>query len=730
MYKSFTHRFATAVVVAAVLTGGLTGCQGPSSASKELAGQVEIRRTAYGVPHILAETEEAAAFGLAYCQAQDHLLNIMRSILRARGELTLHFGPGEEDNNLESDFWNRQYRVRARAEETYDRLDPDFRSMLQGFAAGLNYYVDLHREEVPDWVPEVSGTDIAAHGLTGVMRFAFNRGRVVESFLARQSPQTTESGGSGDSDVAGSNMWAFAPSRTTSGAAILMGNPHQPWSQVATYYEAHLTVPGKLNFYGSTFVGRPVLTTGFNDNLGWSHTVNYPDLEEIYELDRDPGASDHYLLDGVTRAMTRDKVTITSKTDAGTRVESRDFWHTDEGPVIHMTPEKVYVLKSAVYNEFRFYQQWLRLAQAQNFQEFRRALEIQAIPMFNLVYADREGNIFYLWNGTVPDLPHASHRDEAVPARSRGDMWTHFHPVDELPQLHNPTGGYVQNSNDPPYFTNLHEPLDIDSYPGHFPRHRLGLRTQHSLELIHNERKLRLEDVRDMKFSPRMLLADRVKDDLIKAVRAANPSSAAGAAAELLEQWDNTVTRESRGSVLFKVWWQAYSRPVGGETPALFAVEWSPQEPTTTPRGLADPERAVAAWVAAIEETESRYGTWEVSWGDVHRVRRGEVDLPVAGCSGRLGCFRVLSFRRDEDGKEVVRGGDSWVFTVEFGETPRAYSVVGYSQSASEASPHFSDQASVFAANEMKAVAFTEEEIEAQLLESYHPGQEATRGLD
>ena len=83
----------------------------------------------------------------------------------------------------------------------------------------------------------------------------------------------------------GSNMWAFAPSRSQSGRAILMGNPHQPWAPVSTYYEAHMIVPGKLNFYGSTFIGRPILTSGWNEHLGWSHTVNYPDLEEIYELD-------------------------------------------------------------------------------------------------------------------------------------------------------------------------------------------------------------------------------------------------------------------------------------------------------------------------------------------------------------------------------------------------------------------------------------------------------------
>lgn len=144
----------------------------------------------------------------------------------------------------------------------------------------------------------------------------------------------------------------------------------------------------------------------------------------------------------------------------------------------------------------------------------------------------------------------------------------------------------------------------------------------------------------------------------------------------------------------------------------------------TTPLGLADPARAVAAFEEALKETTEKFGSWDVAWGDVHRVRTGEVDLPVGGCSGRLGCFRVLGFREDSDGKLVVRGGDSWIFAVEFGEIPKAYTVVGYSQSEVEGSPHFSDQAILYAGNQMKRVAFTEEEIEGELTRRYRPGAE------
>ncbi len=680
-----------------------------------LANQVEIRRTEYGVPHIKGETLEAVAFGLAWCQAEDHAVTIMEHMLRARGEISGHAGESE----LESDFRNRQFRVRARAIETYHKLSPDFRSMLEGYAAGFSYYVDRHRAELPDWVQPITPHDVAAHGLTGVARFAFNRGKIVEKMIKNLEAGETVAKAFDDREGhMGSNMWAFSPDRTKSGKAILMGNPHQAWSKVATYYEAHLTVPGKLNFYGSTFIGRPVLTTGFNEHLGWTHTVNYPDLEEIYELTIDPSRPDHYLFDGGSVPMQRDDVTIHFKKDDGVAEETRTYWHSPLGPIVYRTNTHAYALKSVAYDEFRFYEQWLHLAQCTTYDEFRSVLDVRAIPMFNIAYADREGNIYYLWNGSIPDIPHKKMGAEPVAASSSADIWTRVHPIAELPQLLNPKGGYVQNCNSPPYFTNLHEPLARNAFPNHFPDNRLSLRTQHSLDIVHNKKKFSLEEVRDSKFSPGMLLADRVKVDLINVVKKTKPNEETREALAVLKDWDNTTRAESRGSVLFKSWWAKYSK----DNDELYELSWDEKKPTSTPHGIGNTERAVSAFAEAIAETTKKHGDVAVVWGDVHRVRRGDVDLPVSGGSGLMGCFRALKFKEADDGKLIVNSGDSWIFTVEFGKSPRAYSVVGYSQTSNEDSPHFNDQTVLYANNQMKQVAFTETEIANQLLRSYRPG--------
>jgi acyl-homoserine-lactone acylase len=685
-----------------------------------LAKQVQIRRTQFGVPHIEGETLEAAAFGFAYCQAEDHLDNILRGILGVRSQLAATFGPGDNDKNVTADFFNYQFRVYPRAVETYHKLDPDYRAMLEGFAAGLNFYVARHHDQAPAWAPIVTGHDLAAYGIAGVMRFAFNRNDILKDFLKSQGVKTAQQDDGVDDSVIGSNMWAFAPTRSQSGHAMLMGNPHQHWQPVSTYYEAHMIVPGRMNFYGSTFIGRPILTSGWNEHLGWSHTVNAPDLEEIYELDLDPAAADHYLFDGGSVPLKRDDVKVVVKDSDNNSTQQRTFWHSPIGPVVLRTPTKIYVLRNASYDNYRAYEQWLRMSQATNLDEFRKTVEMNLLPMFNICYADSVGNIFYIWNGTVPNLPHPAHKATAVHATRTSDIWTKFHSTDELPQLLNPLGGYVQNCNSPPYLTNLQALLDPARYPAHFSPNDLSLRTQHSLRLVNNDKKLSLEDVCTLKHSPLMLLAERVKDDLIAALRSEPSTPQLAAAIQALESWNNTVAAASRGGTLFANWWERYYEKGVGK----FAVPWNAAEPMTTPRGLADRERALSKFHAALADINALYGRPDVTWGEVHRIRKGSVDLPVSGGPGLMGCFRVLEFKADHDGKLAANSGDSFVFAVEFSQPPRAFTNVAYSQSDVPTSPHFNDQASLFSENRLKPAAFTDAEITAQLLKTYRPGEE------
>jgi len=206
-------------------------------------------------------------------------------------------------------------------------------------------------------------------------------------------------------------------------------------------------------------------------------------------------------------------------------------------------------------------------------------------------------------------------------------------------------------------------------------------------------------------------------------------------ALRLLEAWDNTASADARGAVLFVEWWERYMSEVGRARPtpesagfpaaadALFRVPWSVDEPVTTPRGLGSPRRAVKAFHEALEATRKEWGGWDVAWGDVHRARLGDLDLPASGCDGILGCFRVLWFTTDEDGKRRIRGGDGWVSAVEFTDPPRAYTILAYGQSSREESAHHTDQLEMFLEGRMKPIAFTEEDVEARAVRTYRPGE-------
>jgi acyl-homoserine-lactone acylase len=681
--------------------------------------RVEIRRTSYGVPHILAQDLGALGYGLAWVQLEDYGTKVVVNFIRSRGELARYFGR----DSIESDYlfkWTHQ-----QMQETYHRLHADTRELFEGFAAGVNRYVELHPDEFAEWrLPRFTARDVAALWVDETVGPAAGR------FLRAQARRRAAA----DSLAllgAGSNAWAFAPSRTKSRRAILLRNPHLNWR--AGYYEVHVTVPGVINFYGDFRIGYPLyFNGGFNEHLGWATTNNNPDLEEVYALEVDPRHPDRVLFDGASLPVTRVPITVYWKNGPGLSSETREEWETPLGPVADRGEGKVYVLRSPGWGEYRKAEQFLRMMQASSLEEWKAAMRMKAHTESNHTYADREGNVFYVWNAAIPRRPDdASGADTAaVPAAGTADMWTVITPWDSLPQLLNPRGGYLQNANDPFHFTNLSAVIDSAAFPPYFPRPDVRLRSQHSLDLVHGREKVSLEDVLRLKMSYRMLAAERFKDDLLEAVRATAPGGDTARAVAVLEAWDNTVAPESRGGVLFEAWFRRYvaadsgdARPFRERWRTIWARPWSAAEPVSTPDGIADPERAVRLFGWAVEETKERFGALDVAWGEVHRVRLGDLDLPVGGCSGFLGCFRVLWFDDQEDGKRAVAGGDGWVVAVEFGrDGPRAYSVLAYGESGRPESPHHTDQAEMFVRGEFKRVAFTEEEIAANLVRRYRPG--------
>jgi acyl-homoserine-lactone acylase len=694
----------------------------------DLAAQVTIRRDTFGVPHILAPTEEAAAFGLGYACAEDHALLLGRLFLISRGEEAAYFG----EKYADSDFQTHQFHIFQGAETGYAQLAPWVQRIFDGYAGGFNRFIAQHREQLPEWVKPVTGIDVLARGRHVLLMGFFTDLHKIDQIGKHASPATAIDA---QALARGSNMWAIGKARSASGNALLMGNPHQPWEGAGIFYESHATVPGKLNISGCSLVGSPNITIGFNENLGWSHTVNLHETD-IYELTLDPGDPRRYIYDGKPVALRPEEITVQVKSENGVVPRKRETFWSHYGPVVKIADGKAYAVKSTSLDENRSLEQWNLMGKARDIDEFRRVLDMQAIPMFNICYADKAGNCFYLFNGRFPQRPKGFKWDAVVPGDTSASEWNHMLPQNRLPQLVNPTGGYVQNCNSAPWYTNVRAPIDRRRFPPDLTPNFNSLRTQLSVEMLEGDEPFTLEKVKQCKYNTKLLLADRVKADVIKAARGETVDGVAlDEAAQILESWDNKSSRDSKGAVLFALFWLKY----GKEAARPYAVTWNERKPASTPSGIGEPETCRVALAAAVKEMKEKYGTLEVPWGDVHRLRRGKLDVPIGGYIseylhepeagrdfkggpyGDFGSFRVIDYRLAKDGKFVAYKGDSYVFAVEFTSPPTAYSICAYSQSDDPNSPHHTDQSVLFAKEQWKRAWFTEEDIAKHLERSYHP---------
>ena len=692
----------------------------------ELAAAVTIRRDEFGIPHILARTEEAAAFGFGYAQAEDHAAEIGRRYLSARGEESRYFG----ESGLSNDAGMAQFDNVGEARRALEMIPPLYRRIIGAYAAGVNRYVARNRSTLPEWMPEVTAVDVLANTRASAVE-ALSGPTLPRRLRQKYDPASiTDSSADQEAwgDQPGSNAFALAGSRTTTGKPILLGNPHLAWSSL--YWEAHVRVPGRIDFYGSTLVGIPVLRAGFNDRLGFVTTNNAPDLDDVFALALDQQRPNHYLFDGRSIPLERRDVTIAVRNaDGSMRNEPRTFWRSHLGPIVYRTQTRVFAVKSTRLDAFRYFEGFYHLSKARTLREWMTAMRLNLVPTSNFTYADADGNILYLWNGRIPvRTPGRDYRLD-IETLSASDVWNRLHAVDDLPRLVNPPGGYVQNANNPPQFVSLRNPIDMSRYPEYLERGPLALRPQLALDLLERQQRFSVDDVIRLKFETRMLLAERVKDAVIAAVRASPDASAdARAGADALAAWDGTVSATSEGAVLFTRFWDRYV----GKVPQPFARPWDAADPVHTPHGLADPGAVIVPLEEAVRGVRNSYGTERIAWGDVSRFRFGSLDLPGEGAPGAYGCFRVLRFDETNDagrraagnidaGRPLAGFGDAWVLLVDFSGGVTGWSVLAYGQTTDLRSPHSRDQIPIFAARQLRRAWYSEAEIAAHTAKSYRP---------
>ncbi|HEX6370276.1 MAG TPA: acylase [Longimicrobium sp.] len=660
----------------------------------------EILWDSWGVPHVYGRTAEDVGYGYGWAQAHLHGDAILHLYGLARGRGAEYWG----ERYAGSDRIARSMGIPGAAREGYDAQDDGFRRYLDAFAAGVNAYARAHPEAIADSmeaVLPVTGADLVAH-----------THRVMFTFLAITGgdPPVVGMDGMPPGASAGSNAWAIAPRRSASGNAMLLANPHLPWTEpLMRFTEAHLVGPG-MDLSGVTLIGLPVIAIGFSDRLGWSHTVNTIDALDAFTLRLAEGG---YRLDGTVRPFeTRVDTLRIRQADGTVRVEEMAVRSSVHGPVVSANDSTATAVAMEGLDQHGGLRQWWEMGRARSLGEFEDALRRLQIPMFNVVYADRAGHILYVFNGRVPVRGQRAFAQAQGPVRgdTSATLWRGVHGYDDLPRIVDPASGFVQNSNSPPWFATRPTPLDTARYPSYLAPRWVGLREQRALHMLAADSSITFDELLAMRYSNHMLLADRVLDELIPAARATGRPLAMRAA-DVLERWDRAADAESRGAMLFMQWAYRTFESIP-ETGRGFARPWSAANPVGTPDGLADPAAAVATLEQVAELMNTRMGGMDAAWGELNRIG----GLPGNGAPGDpLGVFHVIVYGRGREAAEAVFG-DTYVAAVEFTPGgPRAQAVLGYGNASQPGSPHSGDQLRLIAEKRMRPSWRTRAEVEANL---------------
>jgi len=717
------------------------------------------------VPHIFGPTDASVVFGLAYCQAEDNFWQIEANYIRAVGRATEVYG----EQALAADLADHALGIPQLAVAEYQRTTPQMRRLYDAFADGLNYFLATNELVRPrllngfrgwyalalyrfmyhqnDFLNKAGITPkdvlgaISEHKTTGQARLLQTKPKPAGSG-SHETAQRVDGLVSGDDSTndawktpgdTGSNACAIAPSKSATGHAMLFINPHQPFFGMSQYYEAHLHSEEGLNFSGLTKFGFPFLYMGHNEVLGWSLTNNYPDLEDLYEEKfDDPAHPAAYRYGDRYRQANQWTEVLRIKTPGGLVDKTFRFRGTHHGPVLAIRDGKPLAVKLTKLGEGGWLDEWYAMSRARSFEEFKKALARSNQGYDNVVYADREGNIFYLHDGAVPRRSPKFDWSKPVDGSNPETEWQGYHTMEELPQVTNPRSGFVQSCNSTPLLTSTEDNPDKSRFPGYMLDGETDNgRAQISRRILSSKSKWTMDEFARAAFDTTVIRAEteipalvelweRLKgDDVGRAERIRGPTTE-------LKNWDHVSTTKSAAMTLFALWQARVYQTIAPSSSVASSVVL---------RDDKDPWFKIRALEETTSDLRKNFGTWRVAWGDINRLQRvntggdqpfddNRPSLAVPGGPSWLGM--VFAFNtRTAPGQKRQYGvqGHSYVSVIEFGPEVKGRSILVMGETANPKSPHYFDQASLYSRQEFKPAWFTVEEVRANAESMYHPGQ-------
>lgn len=680
-----------------------------SPPSPQLATQVTIYRDRFGIPHVVGKTDAATAFGFGYAQAEDNWPRLEDNLIRALGRRA----EVEGEAAAWEDRLNRAIEIPRLAREEYSRLDRRMKALADGFAAGINFWLERHPSAPRRLLSRVEPW----YSLAFIRYNYYQNGFAGASGVRRQElilAQHTPPDDPALRGATGSNGWVVGPSRSATGRALLFINPHLPFFGPGQVYEGHVKSDEGWNFTGYTRFGFPLPYVGHNERVGWVSTDNAADVSDAYiETFDDPARPLAYRYGDGYRLATEWTDTIQVKTASGIERRVLTFRKTHHGPIIAERAGRPLALRMAKVEADGWLAEWYAMTRARNLQQFKAAMRPMNMLFGNAMYADADGNTFYVYNAAIPRRDPAFDWRNPVDGSDPRTEWQGFHSFEELPQLTNPASGWMQNCNGTPFLlTDRGNPVR-KQFPSYVAGEGDTRRALVSRLILGAKAKWTFDEWSQAAFDTRIVSSDSALPSLFGAfdsLAAADPRRARlDSAVSLLRIWDRRATTSSVATTLFVTW-----------------HNWIERDP---------PFGALAALDSTLAELAKAHSQWAIPWGEISRLQRWKdpggnpsdsaASIPVAGVSGFDGAVFTFNTRPVQGSRRRygVAGG-TYVSVVEFGPTVRARTVHTFGASGDPASPHFFDQAALYARGEFRPNWFTMAEIRANLERSYRPGEE------
>jgi len=670
-----------------------------SGTTQIIPTEVEIVRDAYGVPHIFAKTDAQVAYGLAWVHAEDDFKTIQIAYLAGNNLLSNYLG----NAGLGADFVAQFIGSDALFEERYEsEISPEYKKIIRAYAQGLNRYAETHPEEV--LVNELFPiTEKEMMRYAQLQLFISSKGdqwvsKIVNNQLDFTFPK--------EKAPKGSNTFAFNSAKTKDKNTYLAINTHQPLDGPVSWYEAHLCSEEGTNILGALFAGSPNILIGANEYLAWAHTVNQPDKTDVFALEMHPENKLSYRVDDTYLTLEKRKAQLQiSLLGIPIKIQKK-YYQSIYGPTLK-NKSGFYAVRTPALFEIRALEQWWRMNKAKNFSEFYKILKMKALPGYNIGYADRNDTIFYISNGLLPKRAKGYDWENVVPGNTRKTLWTTTYDIEELPQVLQPSSGYVYNANHTPFRSsgqkdnpiqeNFDEAMGFETYDNN--------RSTRLKELIDQYDRLDYKDFKTIKYDHQypnpytfswmnINYLDRLDSSLYPDI---------AVLIERLQTWDRKAAATSLGAGTFAVFYNEL-RPFYRKVP----------EPKTIPATFI---------VQALRNTKKyllkHFNTTEVTLGEYQKLVRGTKELPIFGLPDVI---TAMAARPHKEGKVKVVSGESYIELVRFTpEGPEIESVISYGSSDHPDSPHYSDQMELYAQFKTKKMTLDKETVYKEAQRIYNP---------